>query len=374
MKFSVSSSILCTRLQTISRAQNSKNSLAILDSILFELDGDELRLTASDSETTIVSTLTVCDADGAGKITIDSHQIINSIKEIPDQPITFTINDNTLEVEVNYQNGKYKLIAQNGDEFPLPAQNMGISSQLVVPSQLLLNGLSRCLFATADDELRPQMNGVFFDITTDMTTLVASDGHKLVRNRLLNIKGEQNASFVLPKKPINLLKSILAKEEEDVTIDFQDRSANIYVAGYQVICRLIDGRYPNYNSVIPQDNPFCVRIDRQALISVLRRVSVFASTSSSLVKLQLDSNSMIVSAQDIDYSTSAEERLICEYEGNPMAIGFNCPFLLEVLNNISGQDIILELADPSRAGVVVPADNNEGEDLVMLLMPMMLQD
>lgn len=374
MKFSVSSSILCTRLQTVSRVQNSKNSLAVLDGILFELNGDELRLTASDSETTIVSTIPVCDADGGGRVTIDSHQIINSIKEIPDQPITFNINNDTLEVEVNYQNGKYKLIAQNGEEFPVPAQNIGISSQLVVPSQLLLNGLSRCLFATADDELRPQMNGVFFDITPDMTTLVASDGHKLVRDRLLTVKGQQNASFVLPKKPINLLKTILAKDEDEVTIEYQDRSANIYTSNYQVLCRLIEGRYPNYNSVIPQDNPFCVRIDRQALISVLRRVSVFASTSNALVKLHMEYNSVIVSAQDIDYSTSAEERLICEYEGNPISIGFNCPFLLEVLNNISGQEIIFELADPSRAGVVVPADNEEGEDLVMLLMPMMLQD
>lgn len=374
MKFSVSSSILCNRLQTISRVQNSKNSLAILDSILFELNGDELRLVASDSETTIISTITVCDNEGYGKFTIDSHQIINSIKEIPEQPITFNINDNTLEVEVNYQNGKYKLIAQNGDEFPLPVQPMGDASQLVVPSQLLLSGLSRCLFATADDELRPQMNGVFFDITTDMTTLVASDGHKLVRDRLLQVKGEQNASFVLPKKPINILKTVLAKDENEVTIKFQERSADIYVSGYQVVCRLIEGRYPNYNSVIPQDNPFCVRIDRQALISVLRRVSVFASTSSALVKLQMENNSMVVSAQDIDYSTSAEERLICDYEGNPMAIGFNCPFLLEVLNNISGQEIIFELADPSRAGVVVPAESDDQEDLVMLLMPMMLQD
>ena len=374
MKFSVSSTIFCNRLQTVSRVQSSKNSLAILDCILFELSDGVLSMLASDSETTIKTSLPVGDAEGGGRFAIESKQLINSIKEISDQPIVFNINTDTQQVEINYQNGKFNLMGQNAAEYPVPVSGDGEYAQLTLPANLLLDGLNRSLFATADDELRPQMNGVYFDITPDFTTLVASDGHKLVRDRLLTVRGDEVHSFIMSKKPALLLKTVLPKEEGDVRISFNDRNANIELGAYQISSRLIEGRYPNYNSVIPTDNPFRVTVDRMALISALRRVSVFASAASSLIKLHIEDNNLTISAQDLDFSTSAEENILCEYDGNPMSIGFNGPYLLEVLNSVASQDIVLELADPSRAGVIVPAEQSESEDLIVLLMPMMLQD
>ena len=329
---------------------------------------------ASDSETTIKTTLSVGDCDGGGRFAIESKQLINSIKEISDQPIVFNINEETLQIEINYQNGKYNLMGQNAAEYPIPVSGDDTYAQLTLPANLLLDGINRSLFATADDDLRPQMNGVYFDITPDFTTLVASDGHKLVRDRLLSVHGDEAHAFIMPKKPALLLKTVLPKEEGDVQISFNDRSAKIVLGTYEISSQLIEGRYPNYNSVIPTDNPFRIRVDRMALISALRRVSVFASAASSLIKLHIDNNTLTVSAQDLDFSTSAEESIMCEYDGNPMSIGFNGPYLLEVLNSITCQDIVLELADPSRAGVIVPAEQSDSEDLIVLLMPMMLQD
>lgn len=373
MKFSVSSSVLCNRLQIVSRVQNSKNSLAILDCVLFEINDGTLCLTASDSENTITTTLDIAECDHNGKVAIESKQLVTSLKEISDQPITFDINDNTFAIEINYQNGKYNLIGQDGNEYPVPAGLTDLQNQIAIPSVTLLNGISRALFATANDEIRPQMNGVYFDVTPDYTTLVASDGHKLVRNRILSVKAE-TSSFNLPKKPALMLKSILGKEEEDVQISFSDRNALIELSDFVLTCRLIEGRYPNYNSVIPTDNPFRVRIDRLAFIAALRRVSVFASASNALIKLHLENNTLTTSAQDIDFSTSAEEHIMCEYDGGPLSIGFSGPFLIDVLNSIPCQDVVLELADPSRAGVIVPAEQEENEDVIMLLMPMMLQN
>ncbi len=374
MKFNVSSTTLCSRLQMISRVLSSKNSIAILDCILFELEDNVLKLTASDSDTTLVTSVETSDSDMNGKFAINAKTLIDALKEISEQPITFEVNTSSNEIEIIYQNGKYNLIGQNGAEYPTP---MGMGEnfrQITIGADTLFNGISRTLFATAEDELRPVMNGVYFDITTENLTFVASDGHKLVRNRNYTIHGEENAAFILPKKPALMLKNILPKENGDAIIVFDDKHAEVRMSGYKLSCRLIEGRYPNYNSVIPTDNPFKVTVDRQAIISALRRVSVFASVSNALIKLRLDSNTLTVSAQDIDFSTSAEERIICEYEGTPMNIGFKGTFLLDILNGITGQEVVLELADPSRAGVIVPAEQEEGEDLLMLLMPMMLND
>ncbi len=374
MRFNVSSTTLCNRLQTISRVQSSKNALPILDCILFDLRDGLLKLTASDSETTMSTRIDVTDVDGEGKFAIESKQLINSIKEISEQPITFNVDQNTFAIEINYQNGKYNLIGQNGYEYPVPAGMGDYSRSTSIDSQVMLNGISRSLFAAADDELRPQMNGVYFDMAQDCITFVASDGHKLVRDRALSVHADEPSSFILPKKPALLLKAVLPKAEGEAIVRFDDRNAEVLLSDYDISCRLIEGRYPNYNSVIPNDNPFRVTVDRLAFISALRRVSVFASQSSSLIKLHVDNNTLTVSAQDLDFSTSAEEHIMCEYNGTSMSIGFNGPFLIDVLNSMSSQDIILELADPSRAGVITPAEQEENEDLLMLLMPMMLND
>ena len=374
MRFNVSSSSLSNRLQTIRRVQSSKNALPILDCILFELVGGELKMTASDSETAMTTTIEVTEAEGEGKFAIGSKQLISSIKEISDQPITFNVDQNTFAIEINYQNGKYNLVGQNGYEYPVSSAMNGYSRSIAIDAAVMFNGINRCLFAAADDELRPQMNGVYFDMTTENITFVASDGHKLVRNRVFSASADEASAFILPKKPALLLKTVLPKAEGDAVIRFDDRNAEIQLTDYVITCRLIEGRYPNYNSVIPTDNPFRVTVDRLAFISALRRVSVFASQSSALIKLHVDQGTLTVSAQDLDFSTSAEEHIMCEYEGMAMSIGFNGPFLIDVLNSITGNDIVLELADPSRAGVITPAEQEENEDLIMLLMPMMLKD
>ena len=374
MKFIVSSTSLLSHLQAISRVINSKNTLPIMDCFLFNLQDGTLSITASDTETTMVTSIEVTESDSDGRFAIVARTLLDAMKEIPEQPLTFNLNPNTLEITVQYMNGQYTVMGQNADEYPQPATLGDNAVHANIPADVLLNGINRALFATADDELRPVMNGIYFDITPDDITMVASDGHKLVRNKNLSVKGSEKAAFILPQKPANLLKNVLTKEENSVSIDFDDRNAVITLEKYRMVCRLIEGRYPNYNSVIPQNNPYKITIDRAVLLSALRRVSVFSSQSSSLVKLRMGDNKLVISTQDLDFSTSAEETLVCQYEGNPMSIGFKAPFLIDILNNLPGQDVIIELADPSRAGVIVPAEQEENCDLLMLLMPMMLND
>ena len=373
MKFIISSTGLFSHLQAISRVVNSKNSLPILDCFLLELTDGTLSVTASDSETTLTTSIETNEYDGDGKFAVNSKTILDALKEIPEQPLTFEVNEN-MEIVVKYQNGKYSLMGQNADEYP-QTPNLGSNAvHVTIGAPILMNGINRALFATADDELRPVMNGVYFDITTEDITFVASDGHKLVRNKTYKARGNEKAAFILPKKPATLLKNLLPKEMGDVQIDFDDRNAVFTLENYSMTCRLIEGRYPNYNSVIPQNNPHKATIDRTAFMSGLKRVSVFSSAASSLIKLRLDMNTIQISGQDIDFSTSAEETMMCQYEGAPMSIGFKSTFLIDILNNISSQEVVMELADPSRAGVIVPIEQDAEEDLLMLLMPMMLND
>ena len=343
MKFIVSSTALSSHLQAISRVINSKNALPILDCFLFELQDGTLSATVSDSETTMVTTVEVNESDMDGRFAVTAKTLLDALKEIPEQPLTFEINTDSLEITVQYQNGKYSLMGQNADEFPQSAM-LGDNA------------------------------GIYFDITTEDITMVASDGHKLVRCKTLAAKGNERAAFILPKKPASLMKNLLPKEQGMVTIEFDERNAVFTLESYRMVCRLIEGRYPNYNSVIPQNNPYKVTVDRLQLLGALRRVSIFSSQASSLIKLRMQENLIVISAQDIDFSTSAEETLGCQYAGNPMSIGFKSTFLIDILNNISADEIVIELADPSRAGVIIPVEQEENEDLLMLLMPMMLND
>ena len=374
MKFIVSSTALSSHLQAISRVINTKNALPILDCFLFELQDGTLSVTVSDSETTMITTLEVNESDADGRFAVPAKTLLDALKEIPEQPLSFDVNLDNLEITVQYQNGKYSLMGQNADEFP---QSVGLSTDAVhveIDANVLLGGINRSVFATADDELRPVMNGIYFDITTEDITLVASDGHKLVRCKTFAAHGNERAAFILPKKPANLLKNLLPKEQGMVTLEFDERNAVFTLEEYRMVCRLIEGRYPNYNSVIPQNNPYKVIVDRMQLIGALRRVSIFSSQASSLIKLRLSGNQITISAQDIDFSTSAEETVTCQYEGNDMSIGFKSTFLLDILTNISAEEVVIELADPSRAGVITPLEQEEKEDVLMLLMPMMLND
>ncbi|MDR1379904.1 MAG: DNA polymerase III subunit beta [Tannerella sp.] len=374
MKFNVSSSALLSALQSISKVIASKNTLPILDSFLFNIEGGKLTITASDSETRLVTSIDVVSADGSGMFAIDAKRLLDPLKELPEQPLVFDINDDSMTVNVDYENGKFNLPGQNGDAYPQqkPLRENAIS--LALESQILLNGINRALFATADDELRPVMNGIYFDIQTECLTIVASDGHKLMRLSNASIRSGERASFILPKKPANILKNLLPKNSNSVTVVFDENNAYVKTATFEMVCRLIEGRYPNYDAVIPSGNPNRATLDRLSLLTALRRVSVFSNQASGLVKVQLSGNEMVVSAQDIDFSTSAEEKIVCQYTETPLSIGFKASFLIDILTNISSENVILQLADPSRAGVIVPVENEENEDLLMLLMPMMLND
>ena len=374
MKFTVSSTALSSRLQTLARVINSKNSLPILDSFLFEVNNQQLTITASDSENVMCSTLQLDEVDGEGNFAVPNRTLLDAMKELPEQPLTFEVNTENLTIKIIYQNGLYNFTAQNGDEYPRSQQIPDNATVISIDSTVLNNNLTRSLFATAQDELRPVMNGIYFDLTADGLAVVASDGHKLVRNKNFNIKSETPASFILPKKPATLLKNVLGKEQEEVVIKFDDRTAEISFAEGVLTCRLIEGRYPNYNSVIPQGNPNQLTIDRRLLIGALKRVLPFASESSQLVRFHLDAGRLELSSEDIDFATSAKEVVNCEYAGQAMNIGFKGSSLSEILNNLQGDEVIIELADPSRAGIILPAVQPENEDVLMLIMPMLLND
>ena len=374
MKFKISSGVILTHLQAINRVINSKNTMAILDNFLFNLQGNTLTLTASDGDTTMVTKVPLLEAEGEGVFAVPAKTLIDPIKELPDQPLTIEINDENLEIFIYFQNGKYNFIGVNGDEYPKKKPMSETAESFKIDSQALLNGITRTIFATADDELRPVMNGIYFDIFPEEMIFVASDSHKLVRAKNTAIQTGIKAAFILPKKPANLLKNILPKETAEVEVSFDNNNAMFKLSDYEVTCRLIEGRFPNYASVIPQNNPNKLIVDRVLFMNVLRRVSIFSNPASSLVKLQLSNNKMVVSAQDIDFSTAAVETIECNYNGDEMSIGFKATFLIEILNYISSQEVILELADPSRAGLIVPMENEKDEDLLMLIMPMMLTD
>jgi DNA polymerase-3 subunit beta len=352
----------------------SKSPLPILECFLFRLERDKLAITASDVETRMETSVGVINSEGSGVFAVSAKILLEPLKELPEQPLTFEIDEETMNISLFFHNGEYNFTGEKGDVYPQqkPLQENAVS--LSVDSQVLLSSISRSLFATADDELRPVMNGIYFDIHTEDLTIVASDGHKLVRLRNLRIHAPAAASFILPKKPAMLLKSILSRETEEIKITFDENNAILSYKSFEMVCRLIEGRYPNYNSVIPQDNPLKVTIDRVSLWNALKRVSVFSNASTSLVRLQLKANEIVVSAQDVDFSRSAEEKITCRFEGEELTIGFKSTFLIEMLGNIVSREIVLELADPSRAGVIVPAENEENEELLMLLMPMMLNN
>lgn len=373
MRFVVSCTSLLSHLQIVGRVIASKNSIPVLESFLFELTGNKLTITASDAETRMVTSIQVSDANGDGTVAIVARNLLDSLKELPEQPITFEIDENK-GIIILYENGKYNFIGAAGDDYPQFKPLKDNAVELIIPSLVLSSGINHALFATADDELRPVMNGVFLDISENNIIFVASDGHKLVRYKTLEAKGSERSSFILPKKPANLLKAILPKESGECKILFDDSNAYFTLENFQLSCRLIDGRYPNYNAVIPQDNPHKVTIDRLLFANALKRVAIFSNPSSSLVKLQLTANQIVVSAQDIDYSTSAEETVACVYNGDDMNIGFKGTFLIEILSNAPSSEIVLELADPSRAGLILPSEDEANEELLMLLMPMMLNE
>jgi DNA polymerase-3 subunit beta len=374
MKFVVSSTNLLGHLQAVSRVISAKNTLPILDNFLFKLDGKDLEITASDLETTLVTKMGLDNTEDSGGIAIPARILTDTLKEFPEQPLTFEVNLNNLSVVISSENGKFTIVGQNAADFPqMPVIKKDKKSSVEVAADVLLNGVSKTLFATADDELRPVMNGILIELSPDDMTFVSSDAHKLVRYKRTDTKSEEGASFILPKKPAGVLKNVLPKVENNVVLEFDDKNAFFDLGDYRLVCRLVEGNYPSYNSVIPKNNPNKLTIGRVEFLNSLKRVSVYSNQASNLVKLQLTGNQMTVSAQDLDFSISAYERLNCQYEGDEMEIGFKSTFLMEILSNISSGDVLLELSDPTRAGILLPAEpENENEDILMLLMPMMI--
>ncbi len=375
MRFTVSSSALSSKLNMLAKVIGSKNSLPILDCFLFQVANGEMSITASDSDNVIKSTLALTDHDGEGEFCVPNRVILDALKELPEQPLHFDVDaaGEAIAIKIVYQNGLYNFTGQSAEEYPRTQSMTDACTTVSLPTEMLINNISRSLFATANDELRPVMNGIYFDLTADALAIVASDGHKLVRSKNFTIKSESPSAFNLPKKPASLLKNILNKDGDDAIIKFDDRSAEIQFTDGVMRCRLIDGRYPNYNSVIP-NNPNEVTVDRRGLQSALRRVLPFASESSQLIRFHIESGRFEVSSEDIDFSTSAKEQLSCEYNGSPISIGFKGSSLMEILGNITSDNIIIQLADPSRAGIIVPAEQPENEDILMLIMPMLLND
>jgi len=373
MRFVVSSTELLRHLTAISRVISSKNTLPILDNFLLKLEGTTLLITASDLETTLITKIELENSAEDGLIAIQAKIILDTLKEFPEQPLTFNIDPDSLAVEILSANGKFSIVGHNGEDFPVLPKLAENHNEINLPHDLLLAGINKTLFATADDELRPVMNGIFIELSPEEIAFVASDAHKLVRYKRSDVKYSDVASFILPKKPASLLKNLLPREDSEVKLEFDEKNAFFTLNGFKMVCRLVEGKYPAYNSVIPLNNPNELVIDRVEFYTTLKRVSVFANQASNLVRLKLTPSELIVSAQDIDFAISAVETIKCEYEGQPMEIGFKSTFLVEILSNLSSGDVKMKLSDPSRAGLLLPAEKElDYEDVLMLLMPMMI--
>ncbi|MCB0463145.1 MAG: DNA polymerase III subunit beta [Flavobacteriaceae bacterium] len=372
MKFIVSSTYLLKQLQVLGGVINSSNTLPILDNFLFELNNSKLTVSASDLETTMSSTIDV-ESDSEGNIAVPAKLLLDTLKTFPEQPLTFIVEDNNT-IEISSNHGKYALAYANSEEFP-KAVELDNPSATTVSGDILATAISKTIFAAGNDDLRPVMSGVFFQFSTDSLTFVATDAHKLVKYTRSDVSASETAEFIMPKKPLNLLKGILLGTEDDVVIEYNDSNAKFVFDNSVLICRLIDGKYPNYEAVIPKENPNKLTIARTQFLNSVRRVSIFSNKTTHQIRLKIAGAELNISAEDIDYSNKAEERLTCDYQGDDMQIGFNSRFLTEMLGNLSSDDVQLEMSLPNRAGILTPIDGlDEGENVTMLVMPVMLNN
>jgi DNA polymerase III subunit beta len=374
MKFIISSTSLLKQLQAISGVLANNSSLPILEDFLFEIEEGQIKVFASDLDNTI-STIMKAEASDPGRIAIPAKMLLDSLKSFPDQPLTFLINDENFGIEISSGYGKYKLTGHDPEEFPrLP--EIEDASSFEVDSSTLFSGINKTIFATGNDDLRPVMSGVFMQVGTDHMTMVATDSHRLVRYRRNDVKASEDASFILPKKPLNMLKNLLGYFDGNVGIKFNAKNASFTFDNIILICRLIEGRYPNYEAVIPKENPFELTMSRQDLMNSIRRVAIFSSKSTNQVKLSIHGSELQLTAEDPDYANSAAERLTCQYEGEDMDIAFNSKFISEMLSNLETDRIHLHMSAPNRAGILLPDQDNsdKDEDLLMLVMPVMLNN
>ena len=372
MKFIVSSSLLLKNLQSIIGVINTSNTLPILDDFLFDLKDDVLMITSSDLETTMSVTLKPDKALQNGSIAIPAKILVDTLKTFADIPVSFTINEDNQGIEISAGDGKYKLAGHKSDEYPrVPPLESTTSIELT--SSLLSQAINKTLFATGNDELRLVLSGVFCELSPEDITFVATDAHKLVKYKRTDAKSNESASFILPKKPLNLLKNIITGQDMPVNIEYNRTNAFFSFQNVHLVCRLIDGKYPNYDAVIPTENPNKLTIDRNALLTTIRRVAIFANQSTHQVRFKLSGKELVLSSEDLDFSKESKDRLTCDYEGDDLEIGFNSKFLIEMLNNIDTDEIRLEMSAPNRAGILLPVNQeNKNEDILMLVMPVML--
>jgi len=372
MKFIVSSAALLKELQMIGGIINSSNTLPILDNFLFEVNGNTLTLTASDLETTFSTRLTV-ESETNSTIALPARLLLDTLKTFPEQPLTFVKTEkNTVEISAN--NGKYAVAYVEGDEFPKAAQ-LTDPKMTQIPSGALHTAITSTLFASGNDDLRPVMSGVFFQFSSASLTFVATDAHKLVRYTRTDLKTDETAEFIMPKKPLQLLKGILQGIDEEIIIEYNDTNAYFRFGDSNLTCRLIDGKYPNYEAVIPKENPNQMQVNRMSFLNSVRRVSIFSNKTTYQIRLKIAGAELHISAEDFDYSNSAEERLDCDYQGDDIKIGFNSRFLIEMLNGLECDEVKLSMSLPNRAGLLTPLDHTEeGEDITMLVMPVMLNN
>ena len=372
MKFIVSSSLLLKQLQAISGVLSTSNTLPILDNFLFELTDTEIKISASDLETTMTARISVDMSEGEGSVAIPAKILLDTLKTFSDIPVTLDIDANSFGVTLIAGEGKYKLAGQNGEEYPqVPAIESDASFN--IESDILFQAINKTLFAASNDDLRPVMAGVYFEIGADGATFVATDAHKLVRYRRLDVKSSDETNFILPKKPLNQLKHILSQDDDTVKVEYSATNARFSFKNIIMVCRLIDGKYPNYSAVIPKENPNKMTVDRTPFLNSIRRVSIFSNKTTYQVKLRIAGSELTLSAEDLDYSNEARERLACSYEGDDLEIGFNSRFIVEMLHNLETEQVRVEMSEPNRAGLIMPvANENKDEEILMLVMPVML--
>ncbi len=378
MKFIINSQLFSKQIQSISGVITNNNTVPIINCFLFHLDENLLTIRATDLETTLVTKIEVESGrmEGLTDIAVPSKLILDTLKNLDDVPLTFSVDDATYGINITSGEGKYRLAGKNPETFP----NMPEAREtevMTVPGSALVNAITRTSFAASTDEMRPQMGGIFCDITPENTTFVATDAHKLVRYRRSDIHSDNPTSFILPRKPVTMLRNILAnqKEEQEVKLEFNNTNAFFTFDNFYIICRLVDGKYPNYDAAIPKENPNKLTVDRNSFLNTLRRVGLFANQASHQVRLSIQERELVVSAEDLEFSNDASEKLPCQYEGEPMEIGFNAKFLAEMVSNIDTEQILIEMSHPSRAGIIFPIREDEGEspeDILMLVMPVML--
>lgn len=372
MKFIVSSSALLKQLSGINGVITTNPVVPILENFLFEINDGKLTVTASDLQTSMISELEV-EAKDSGSIAVPARILLETLKNLPEQPVTFSIDEDTYNIEISSDNGRYKLAGENATDFPkVPTVSDGDSVNL--SSDVLGSAINNTIFATSNDELRPAMTGVYLNLSSTNSTFVATDGHRLIRYRRVDIASDNENSIIIPRKALNLLKSSIPSENTNVTLEFNAQNAFFRFNNIQMICRLIDERFPDYENVIPANNDNYMSINRMEFLSSLRRIAIYANKTTHQVRLKITGSELQISAEDLDFSNEANERLACEHDGEDIEIGFNAKFLIEMLNNITANEISLALSAPNRAGLILPKEKDENEDILMLVMPVMLNN